>query len=389
MLARLRGLWRLLALLAAAEKDWRRPRRSAVLIFDATRHDVLLDHVGAWKPEVLHVRGERVYVQMFLASLLDGAGFWEGYFDRVIAAVQPKLVVTMIDNNPRFFALRSRHGNLKTLCVQNGWKGYYADIFELLDTAPPKRRAEFQVDYLLTFGTAVSGEYAKYLRGEITAVGSLRNNQTPVRDTRIPGTIAFISQWGDESFSMGTLQLPGDRFCREADTIVLPVIKRVAAETGRRLLIVPRYRQPGVERTKEVAYYLELLGREPEFLEFDDRDSSYRAIDSAELVVAVDTTLAYEAIARGAKTAILSIRTVLFNVPALNYGWPAPLADDGPFWTNRPDPATFERLLKSLLEQDHAEWRHAVARSGFEQLMTYDAGNTMLAGILSRELGPA
>jgi surface carbohydrate biosynthesis protein len=105
------------------------------------------------------------------------------------------------------------------------------------------------------------------------------------------------------------------------------------------------------------------------------------------VVVSIDSTLGYESASRGKKTAIFSIRTHLMSVAALNYGWPGTYPDEGPFWTNCPNPVVFERILDHLFVANDEQWHAELAEHGFASVMTYDPGSTVLQSVLRKELG--
>ena len=109
---------------------------------------------------------------------------------------------------------------------------------------------------------------------------------------------------------------------------------------------------------------------------------------SYQVVVAVDSTLAYESIGRGKKTAIFSIRGTLLELFGRDYGWPGDFPDEGPFWTNKPDPDIFIRILDYLFEVSYNQWKKDVESTNFSSLMEYDPGNTIFKSILEKELGP-
>lgn len=378
--------WRLIRFFTRAKKTWRRPRRSQVVIFDACAAESLLEHLGPWRPEVLHLRGEQINVPLFLASLRHGRGFWDAYIDRFLHHVGPRLVATHIDNDIRFFSLSCRHPALKTLLVQNGWKGYFADVLEKLDQVPVEARPRLTVDYMLLFGAVAGSEFARYVSGEILVIGSIRNNSVPVRPIEYPGVMAFVSQWSRDSFYMDGILYTEDSFFRQIERPIVELLARYAARNDRRLVIIPRNPPHSAERRHEEAYYREILGADGDFMESEGPGSSYRVVDAVEVVVAVDTTLAYEAIARGKKTAVFSVRSAVLGVPGLTYGWPGPFADDGPFWTNRPDPLAFERILDRLFAIDDAQWQRDLLDTDFATLMVRDPGNTILTSLLEREL---
>ena len=128
-------------------------------------------------------------------------------------------------------------------------------------------------------------------------------------------------------------------------------------------------------------------GIEPEFSEEPGSYASYQAVDSAEIVVSADSTLGYESIARGKKTAIFSLRTTLLDMPDLAYGWPADYPSEGPFWTNKPDSDIFIRILDYLFEVSDEQWEKDVEATNFSSIMEYDPRNTIFQSILEKELG--
>jgi surface carbohydrate biosynthesis protein len=139
---------------------------------------------------------------------------------------------------------------------------------------------------------------------------------------------------------------------------------------------------------KEKDYYRKIMGVEPEFLEEPGPYPSYQAVDSAEIIVTIESTLGYESIARSKKTAISPIRSTLLDLPDLGYGWPADYPDEGPFWTNKPDSDIFIRILDYLFEVSDEQWEKDVEATNFPSIMEYDPRNKIFQSILEKELGP-
>lgn len=385
----MKRFWRLLGRFFRAQKCWRWPRHSEVLIFDACEQEVVLEYLRPWKPEVLHVRGEQVNIRVFFASLFKRGRTSEAYVDCFIKRVRPRLIVTFIDNNLGFYLLARRHQNIKTLFIQNGFRGYYGDVFESLDHKKPSG-GDHCVNYMMTFGSRIGAEYARYIQGVVVPIGSIKNNRVPNRHTRDTGTIGFVSQYRNiKGFALGGRFYTFQAFFEQADRLVLSFLVKYAKTNGKELFIVPctgHYEDSDLKK-REQAYYNQLLGQDCIFSEWSWRGSSYDSVDMAEVVVSIDSTLGYESAARGNKTAIFSIRTQLLGVPGLSYGWPGAYPDDGPFWTNCPDPVAFGRILDHLFAINDEQRRAELAEHGFASIMAYDPGNTMLQSVLSKELG--
>lgn len=358
------------------------------MIFHSSGLVFLLEYLGPWNPEVLCVEGEQLNMRVLVSSIIRKGNRVNAYIDCYIQMVRPRLVVTRIDNDLRFYSLAQRHPNIRTLFIQNGIRTYFADAFELLDLARPSE-GQLKVDRMMTIGDAVGFEYRKYIEGDVLAMGSLRNNLVPKHNAKRPGIIAFNSQYRTGGFAMGGRYYSFFDFFRQADQVILPFLVQYSRKKNKTLVIVPcSGHYPDDTLKQERAYFEELLGEPCAFSEWHWHGSSYETADASEVFVSIDSTLGYESAARGNKTAIFSIRSQLLGLAGFTYGWPGRYPDEGPFWTNRPDASAFERILDHLFEIDDEQWQEELANSAFSNIMVYDPGNSILKTILEKELGP-
>ncbi len=394
----MKKLWSFIGYFLRAQKCWRWPRQSDVLIFDAGNQDVFMEYIQQWCPEVLHVRGEKVNVPVILASLFRRGKKLNAYVDCFIERVRPRLIVTFTDNSLNFLTISQRHPEVKTLFIQNGWRGYHLDIFEVLDKMDAAGRSTLTVDYMLSFGSIIGAEYAKYIAGAVVPMGSIRNNFAPITQPPQRGVIAYVSTWHKVStrhkddLYIGGIFYTQEAYLGRSDRFAIQCLSDYAKKNNKRLVIILRYRKFVELRAKEEAYFRELIGHECEFSEPQGTYGVYHAVDAAEVVVATDSTVGYESIARGKKTAIFSIRSNLMGIHGIHartYGWPGDLPAEGPFWTNRADPNAFVRILDYLFEVDDVQWRKDVEATNFSSLMIYNPGNSILKAILERVLGSA
>lgn len=375
-----------------AKKVWRIPRRSEVLIFDICNQHLLMWYFGNWNPEALHVRGEEINMLVLIASLFAKGKKSDAYVDCYIRMVRPKLVITFVDNNPGFFSISSRHSNVKTLFLQNGIRGYHWDVFEYFDRFP-QSTGRYKVDYMMTVGQRVGQEFTRYVDGQIVPIGSLINNRIPRTAKAKPGTIAYVSQYRiSNGLQLDDRLVTRHEFWEKADHCILSFLLDYAKRNDKELFIIPaiipaKNWYSSEDLQGERSYYNDLLGHKFSYFEGDGFFACYEGADSAEIVVGVDSTLGFEAAARGTKAALLTIRSSMMDVPGYTYGWPEPYPDEGPFWTNRPDHAVFERILNHLFAIDTEEWRRELAESGFDNIMAYDPGNTILQSLIAEELG--
>lgn len=362
---------------------WHWPRQSDVLIYDAVRLDTLMEYLNSWHPEVLHLRGEQIYIRVLLKSLLRGGVKTHAYIDCFVEKVRPRLVVTFVDNDISMFfcTISQRHPEVKTLLIQNGWRDGTEDFFSNLEKMDFDTFGKFHVDYMLTFGSLVGGKYSQYIQGNTVPIGSITNNRVVKESMSQRGVLAFVSQC-----SFFRLLHPEDPFVK-ADRFVVPCLVRYAEKKNKRLMIIPKYHKDGELCAMEKAYFRGLLGSEPEYLKTDGLFSGYQAVDSADVVVSIGSTLGYESIARGNKTAHFSIRDIMEGLKGFNFGWPGNFPDEGLFWTNNPDADSFVRILDYLFEIDDEQWRKDIEEIKFPSLMVFDPGNAKLKYTLQKVLG--
>ena len=59
----------------------------------------------------------------------------------------------------------------------------------------------------------------------------------------------------------------------------------------------------------------------------------------------------------------------------------------GPFWANKPDSKSINRILDYLFGVDEDQWQNDLKATKFSSIMSYDAENTKLNKVLKKELG--
>ena len=379
MLARIKNLWIYLSCFFLAKKIWSHPSQSEVLIFDSCNQDILMQFLNPWKPAVLHVRGEEINMKVLLKSLFRSGNREDAYVDCFIEKTRPRLVVTFMDNHSGLHSIAARNPNITTLFLQNGMRN--SKIFERLESRISSGDS-LKVNYMMTFGDYVGTEYAKYIEGCAIPMGSVLNNHVPRLKKQQTGVIAFISQWD--------LCDPWKSYFEQASGLILQCLVSYAKENGKKLTIIPRNRKQDNLFRQEKDFYRGLMGSEPEFYESKDFCSGYQAVDSAEVVVTLNSTLGFESIARGNKTAHFSMRpenlgyALHDDVNPLLHG----LLGEGLFWTDKTDFDSFIRILGYLFEVDDLQWKKDVEATNFSSLMFYDPGNKRFKSILEKELGP-
>lgn len=389
MIKRIKYFWLHFEYFINTKKVWQWPRKSDVLIFDANGIELLLEYFGPWNPEVLHIRNEYINIPVLLRGLFRRGRKSAAYMDCFIEKVDPKLIVTFTDNFKAFYTISQRHSSVKTMFIQNGTRGFYGDVFEALEKSSSEARRLMTVDYMMTHGSNVGEKFSRYIKGKVIPIGSCKNNLLRNTSAKQNDVIAFISQWHESGEWLNGIFYSHESFFKSSDQPIIEFLVKYTDEKNKRLMIILRNGEGDLGRKSEEAYFRELVGNNAVFLEPAGAYGSYKALDIAGVTVGVDSTLIYEAIARGARAAIFSIRSSMLGVGAFTYGWPCESLDEGPFWTNHSDSETFERIIDYLFQINDQQWREELTKHSFDKVMPYDPGNSMLKMVLSKELGSA
>ena len=369
-------------------KEWKLPKKSEILVYDARGAEALAPYLVKYRVTVMAVRGESICVPCLLHAMLK-LKFWKGrlpeaYAKAFIQAVSPKIIITFVDNDRRFYTISKHSSAAKTLFIQNGLRGGRTDVFERL-----VRSESYHVDHMLVFGAAVGRKYKAYITGSVLPIGSFRNNTAKKTNIVTDGSVLVISQYRDKPKNNAPLltvenekSVPHDQYF-SAEVIALRFIAKWCIENQKSLKIAGA----SVAKAGPETDFFEVVlsGYAWEYIPKIGHYSSYKLVDAAEIVVFIDSTLGYESIARGKKTASFSCRGVSLNDESRKFGWPADLPNNGPFWTNDQDEMQFQRIMDYLNTVDDEEWEKTRQYYSTE-LMEFDPGNKRFIALLDQLL---
>ena len=227
MLSQIKKLWLYLCYFFQARKVWTWPQQSKILIYDAANSEILLEYLKPWNPEILHVREEKIYMRVLLKSFFKKGRRSDAYIDCFIEKVHPRLVITTVDNATIFYKISGRHPDIKTLFLQNGTRGYFLDIFEVLEKLDSDTLSTFFVDYMLVFGSEIGKRYSRYVKGSVLLAGSIKNNLVRKENSSQPEVIAYIgmSRGDREDVFINNHCVSFEDFWAFSDNLVIQCLK--------------------------------------------------------------------------------------------------------------------------------------------------------------------
>ena len=181
-----------------SKKVWVLPKKNDVLIYDFAGSNIISFYINSLTCEILHTRNESINLPILIRSFFRRGEWVKEYVYCYIEYVNPKIILTHIDNNRNFYLISSRYNNIKTIFLQNGLRAFYLDIFEILEIEKNKN-LNYEVDCMFTFGNIISLEYKKFISGEFFSIGSVKNNYVKKSlFEKKRGRLLFISQYRDD-----------------------------------------------------------------------------------------------------------------------------------------------------------------------------------------------
>jgi len=197
--------------------DFRSPSKAPVMIFDKMGSEPIKKALSEISSTVLPLRGEKYFlspkiiISMLIRNVKTSLGQKRGaidfiktlthltlsnYIESCISHIQPKVVVTFIDNYYPFYSISSKFPKITFVAIQNGWRTPL--IIEPIDknTTNPV--------YYFCLGEHDRGLFSPkdYDPDRIITAGSLREslwrkNQVPSKETY---DICITSQWRESLF---------------------------------------------------------------------------------------------------------------------------------------------------------------------------------------------
>ena len=118
------GLIRRIQRLSARKIIWSRPRHRPVLLIDPSGIDILTEFVAIEDIGVLDFEETNIWV--FIRTILKLQLSTSAYVIAYIQMMQPKVVMTFIDNDVNFYKLKSVCSQTKFVAIQNGVRANYS-----------------------------------------------------------------------------------------------------------------------------------------------------------------------------------------------------------------------------------------------------------------------
>ena len=346
-----------------------KPKLNKLLIFDQVGSNILKKSLPNYNPAVLSIRGEELNLFIIFSVLLSQTYliirprlFWKAYIDLYIKEVNPKIILTYIDNNHFFYSLKNKFPNIKFFSIQNGYRFSKGDLFGEFDNLKylKNKKNYFKCDYIFCFNKQVAKLYKKNIDCKTVTIGSFKNNLIENKNRKKNNVFLLIS-----SFGLGNL---------DAEKKLLPIIQNFCNNNKINFSILGRTSQSGEEifynsfKKKYPINFQKNLGK-------SNFKHSYNTVDKARVVLSLNATLGYESLSRKNKTIFLNFKDRDLNCNSyLSFGWPLKMSKNGKFWISTFNKKKINKIFNDIYKMSYKNWiKNCYPIS--KKIISYDNGN--------------
>ena len=372
--------FKILKIIFLSKKIYKLPKKSDILIFDNTGAEILKTLIPKnTSIEILFTRNERINILIFLKSIWKVGNLKENYIFEFISQVEPKIIITYIDNNLFYYSIKKHFPKIKFISIQNGKRDnvFFDKLQKNFETA--------EVDYLFCFGEYIKKIYEKNIKSKIITIGSIKNNQIIRRNFNKKG-ILFISEYTTSKKKVNfklkkNLAVSANDFWNEPQKKIINFLIKYCQKKNIYLKVLAR---PG-NNPSEIMFFDKLKKKyKSDFkLVFPKTIAeSYLECDKSEIVITIDSTLGYESAVRGNKTAFFSIRSRLFNCEERHFSWPKKNFKKEIFWTDKINDNNFKLILDKLSKINIQSYKKLLLKTNFNKIMFYNKKNTKITKII-------
>jgi hypothetical protein len=354
-----------------------KPPKKKILVFDRASSDALKLFISNHQFEILDRRKESVNIYVAVTTFLKSGlkDFKSNYFKNYLLAVNPRIVITFIDNNFTFFLLKKLFPGPKYICIQNGNRNeiFFKELKKFYNL-----NKNLEIDYFFVFNKNIIKHLSSFVKSKYYSIGSIKNNHF-VKKKKINEKkyILFVTQTTSNF--------------RIAETYVFQELNKFCSQKKIKLIFLEKKKS---NIFNENFFRDKLKSSNWVYVKYIDIKSTYEIINKSLMVIFLDSTLGYEALSKGIKVACFpygSLNKSFGNhdiqqtQAPIKFGYPNKFNNSGPFWSNHANKDLIIPLLEKVYNYKSYEW-NKIYKKYSSKIMEYDSNNKILKKILKKYL---
>jgi surface carbohydrate biosynthesis protein len=365
-----------------------KPPLKKILIYDNDGSKHISRYLKKESYDILHTRMEKLCILAIFKCILKLKYKKKEYIEEYIKLVQPKLIITFIDNNKSFYTLK-KISSAKTIFIQNGIRTCFNDIFfyaydSNMNLLPEIKQNNYAVDYMLVWNDRVGKLYNKFIYGECISIGSFRNNflikkKTPKKSK----VILFISNFKNINKSEKINGIGQYWNFIKNEKRFLNLFREYCVANNLQIHVLGKHSS---EKSKERQYYNKFFSglKNYKFIPADSSRTDYSIPIKYYVIVTIESSLGHEMLSQKKRVAFFSTHEDTYPLNTLYFDWMGKKKNSGPFWTNRLTKFNIKKILDFLTQSSNSEWMKELNKYK-SNLINIDQNNKKFLQVIKRE----
>ncbi len=307
-------------------------------------------------------------------SLLD-------YSNEYIAYVNPKIIISFLDNYRTFYKIK-KNVSQKKIIIQNSWRCNEFRFFE-----KNVENSYGKVDYIFVQNVNIKKKYQEISGSKVITIGSFLSNTIQIKNTRKKIDVLYISTFRD--IEKKDLVINKNIYLKDYINSEAKLVKNIhdICKLNKKILHILPSQKIGSQQ-KENKYYQKILGNKKTWKIIKRKNFNYKfpykIVDTAKIVIGIDSTLLYEAFGRGIKTIFCDIRPKNeFLKKTRHFAWPKKYSKQGFFWLSKNDPKIINNVFLNVWKIKNKKWKSIINKYK-QSLMFYDKNNSQLIKTINK-----
>tara|TARA_X000000368_G_C23015114_1_gene705337 strand:- start:205 stop:1326 length:1122 start_codon:yes stop_codon:yes gene_type:complete len=284
------------------------------------------------------------------ALIYDGLKI--AYLVNYINLLNPKLVITSIDNDLNFYKLKKFCPGIKFISFQNGFRRQKNDFFETLNN-----EKKLSCDYFYTWGHKITNEYKKYIKAKYIIFGSLKTYYAKKNLLKKKDTLIYIS-----STKVNIPNIDKNKtieFFKEYaayEEKLLKLLSKYCLSQNFNLTILKRS-----SSIDEELYFRNIIQRKMKFIKIPTNQTikKYNILGNYKVAISILSSLGLENISLGRKTVFFPPNEKKGNsfFQGMDISWPHKTKNNNLYFFKDPNFKIMSNILNRIIKMNTFSWK--------------------------------
>lgn len=325
-------------------KSLKKPEKKKILIINKDLSDFLKKYLKE-NYDIIDTRfhlfpSRQLNLYILLKCFLKIKFSFLDYVCEYIRHVQPKILITLIDNDLLFYKLKIIFPKIKTIMIQNALRTLQKE--DILSQSKILKKKNLAVDYYFCFNKAIGEKFRLFLNCIVVPIGSFRSNFHIKKTKKKKYDYLYISV-----YRFHVKNAP-------EDIIFFKNLEKYLLKKNKTLTILG---SQSFHQSDEYKFYKNIFKNvNLNFIARSQKRNTYKILDQSNISINIDSTAGYESLSRSNKVGFFCIRGNKHPFHSLKFGWPNLIKNKGFFWTDKNNYMELERVLNYLTKTNDEQF---------------------------------